>query len=153
MVLATNKSKRLHKDGVTLDVDLDISSIVDLYRERVKTINELAQSILYVFQDFDEYDPKAAKKAFKEVALQPLQMLHDMFAELDSWNAKKIHQVIQQITEQLQVNMGKVGQPLRVAVTGGSFSPPIDQTAELIGKEKSLARILRAIQYIKSSIA
>ena len=141
--------QRLQKDGVTLEENLDISSIVDLYRERVKTINELAHSILYVFQDFDDYDPKAAKKAFKEAALQPLQMLHDKLAELELWDAEKIHDVIQQVTEELQVNMGKVGQPFRVAVTGGSFSPPIDQTAELIGREKSLARILRAIEYIK----
>ncbi|MBT3205572.1 MAG: glutamate--tRNA ligase [Gammaproteobacteria bacterium] len=141
--------QRLSKNGVTLDDDLDISSIVDLYRERVKTINELADSILYFFQDFEEYDPKAAKKAFKEAALQPLQLLHDKLSELDSWSTEEIHAVIQNITEELGVNMGKVGQPLRVAVTGGSFSPPIDQTVEKIGRESSLARIQRAIEYIK----
>ena len=52
------------------------------------------------------------------------------------------------ITEELDVGMGKVGQPLRVALTGGSFSPPIDQTVELLGKQRSLARIDRAIDYI-----
>lgn len=143
--------QRLQKTGITLDDDMDISSIVDLYRERVKTVNELATSILYVFQDFEEYDPKASKKAFKEAALQPLQMLHDKLADLDLWNTENIHQIIQFITEELQVNMGKVGQPLRVAVTGGSFSPPIDQTVEMIGKEKTLSRILRAIRLIQSS--
>ncbi len=141
--------QRLSKNGVTLDHDLNISSIVDLYRERVKTINELADSILYFFQDFDEYDPKAAKKAFKEAALQPLQLLHDKLSELSSWSTEEIHAVIQTITEELGVNMGKVGQPLRVAVTGGSFSPPIDQTVEKIGRKSSLARIQRAIEYIK----
>jgi glutamyl-tRNA synthetase len=56
--------------------------------------------------------------------------------------------VIQAVTERLNVGMGKVGQPLRVAVTGGSFSPPIDQTVEVIGKVQTLKRILRAIDYV-----
>jgi len=56
--------------------------------------------------------------------------------------------VIETITETLDIKMGAVGQPLRVAVTGGSFSPPIDQTVEMIGREKTLARINRAIDYI-----
>ncbi len=143
--------QRLQKNGVEFEQTLDLSSIVDLYRERVKTINELAENILYVFEEFEEYESKAAKKAFKEAALQPLQMLHDKLGALNSWSAESIHNVIQSITEELQVNMGKVGQPLRVAVTGGSFSPPIDQTVEMIGKEKSLARIIRAIEYIKAN--
>jgi glutamyl-tRNA synthetase len=52
---------------------------------------------------------------------------------------------------ELEVGMGKVGQPLRVALTGGSFSPPIDQTVELLGKQRSLARIQRAIDYISKN--
>jgi len=143
--------QRLQKDGISLDKDLDISSIVDLYRGRVKTINELADSILYFFQDFGEYDAKAAKKAFKAAALEPLQLLYGKLSELSSWNTEDIHAVIQAVTEELQVNMGKVGQPLRVAVTGGSFSPPIDQTVAKIGRRNSLARIQRAIELISST--
>jgi len=60
---------------------------------------------------------------------------------------------VAQVTEELEVGMGKVGQPLRVAVTGGSFSPPIDQTVELLGKARSINRIQRAIEYISSNHA
>ena len=55
------------------------------------------------------------------------------------------------LTEELEIGMGKIGQPLRVAVTGGSFSPPIDQTLELLGKDRSLARIRRAIDFISTN--
>lgn len=144
--------QRLHRNKVYFDVDLDMSAIVDLYRQRVKTLNELADSILYFFQEFDEYDEKAVKKVFKATALQPLQMLFDQLSTVEGWTADAIHQVIQGITDELEINMGKVGQPLRVAVTGGSFSPPIDQTVEMIGKENSLHRIQRAIEYIKKNI-
>jgi len=60
---------------------------------------------------------------------------------------------VAKVTEELDVGMGKVGQPLRVAVTGGSFSPPIDQTVELLGKERSINRIQRAIEFISSNHA
>lgn len=144
--------QRLHKNGVSFDDSVDISAIVELYRERVKTINELASSITYFFQDFDEFEEKAAKKALKSAALQPLQMLQQNLAQLDEWTAERIHQCVADITEELQVNMGKVGQPLRVAVTGGSFSPPIDLTVEKIGKENTINRIQRAIDHINRNI-
>lgn len=145
--------QRLHRTGVEFDEEINLLAIVDLYRGRVKTINTLAQSILYVFQDFDEFDSKAAKKTLNAAALQPLQMLHEKLSVINEWSAKSIHQVIQQITDELQVNMGKVGQPLRVAVTGGSFSPPIDQTVEIIGRQNSLRRIHFAIDTIKQNMA
>jgi glutamyl-tRNA synthetase len=135
-----------------IDVDVannaNIDTIVDLYRQRVSTINELAESILYCFKEFDEYDAKAAKKGLVVDALEPLKYLSEGFELLTDWRAESIHQVIQAVTERLNVGMGKVGQPLRVAVTGGSFSPPIDQTVEVIGKAQTLKRILRAIDYV-----
>jgi glutamyl-tRNA synthetase len=139
---------RLKKLGVEFDDRTNFDSIVDLYRRRVSTVNELVDSILYCFRDFDRYDEKAAKKALKPAALEPLTQLQDQLALLEVWNSTTIHEVIETITETLEIKMGAVGQPLRVAVTGGSFSPPIDQTVEMIGREKTLTRIDRAIGYI-----
>ena len=139
---------RLKTLEVAVPEEVDLSGIVDLYRERVKTINELADSILYVFKEFDDYDAKAAKKALNAAALEPLTLLAQKFENLNDWNAASIHQIVEQVTTELEVNMGKVGQPLRVAVTGGSFSPPIDQTVEIIGKQNTLQRIHRAINKI-----
>ncbi len=145
--------QRLDLLALDYDDDFEFATVVDLYRQRVFTINELVDSILYCFQDFAAYDDKAAQKVLKPAALEPLQRLLDLLAELDSWNAPSIHAVVAKVTEELEVGMGKVGQPLRVAVTGGSFSPPIDQTVELLGKERSIQRIQRAIEYISSNHA
>ena len=142
--------QRLTKLDIKYEPGADFDTIVDLYRQRVSTINDLVESILYCFQDFDDYDVKAAKKALRPVALEPLQLLLDSLSKVDDWQAESIHQVIEDITQRLDVNMGKVGQPLRVAVTGGSFSPPIDQTVAMIGKERSLQRISKAIAYINA---
>ena len=143
--------QRLDKIGTSYDVETDFHSIVDLYRQRVSTINELADSILYCFEDFDEYDEKAAKKTLRPLALEPLRSLLDEFSKLEEWKSPAIHQIIESITQVLDLNMGKVGQPLRVAVTGGSFSPPIDITVEIIGKTKTLTRISKAISYISEN--
>ena len=142
--------QRLDKLGVHYDIATDIQAIVDLYRQRVSTINQLADSILYCFEDFDNYDEKAAKKALRPVTLEPLQHLLEALKKLDDWKSPDIHQVIESVIQKLELNMGKVGQPLRVAVTGGSFSPPIDKTVEIIGKDKTLDRISRAISYVSA---
>ena len=143
--------QRLDRLELVYDSSLDFSTVVDLYRQRVSTINELVDSILYCFQDFAEYDEKAARKVLNLSAQEPLQLLLEQLSKLETWNALSIHAAIESITEKLGVGMGKVGQPLRVAVTGGSFSPPIDQTVELLGRERSIARIRRAIDYISAN--
>jgi glutamyl-tRNA synthetase len=145
--------QRLDLLELVYDDDFEFATVVDLYRQRVFTINELVDSILYCFQDFTAYDEKAAQKVLKPAALEPLQRLLDLLVELDSWNAVSIHDVVAKVTAELEVGMGKVGQPLRVAVTGGSFSPPIDQTVELLGKERSINRIQRAIEFISTNHA
>ena len=143
--------ERLAQLGIDADPDMNIAPLVDLYRQRANTINQLVNSILYCFCDFQDYDPKAAKKALGAEALEPLQRLRDGLSRLESWDAGSIHAIIEGITSDLAVGMGKVGQPLRVAVTGGSFSPPIDQTVELLGKDRCVRRIERAIEYISSN--
>lgn len=144
--------QRLDKMSIVYDAATDFQNIVELYRQRVSTINQLTDSILYCFEDFEKYDEKAAKKALRPAALEPLRHLLAELGKLESWKSTAIHQSIESITERLELNMGKVGQPLRVAVTGGSFSPPIDITVEIIGKERTLARIGRAINYISDNL-
>ena len=143
--------QRLDRLGIDYDHELDFATVVDLYRQRSVTINMLVDSIAYCFQEFDAYDAKAAK-VLKQPALQPLQRALELFTGLQVWEAESLHAAIEAITEEFGIGMGKIGQPLRVAVTGGSFSPPIDQTLELLGRERSLARIERAIDYISTTL-
>jgi glutamyl-tRNA synthetase len=143
--------QRLDHLEIDYDHELDLAAVVDLYRQRVVTVNELVDSIGYCFQEFENYDEKAASKVLKAPALEPLQRAQALLAALESWDAASIHGVIEAITEELEIGMGKIGQPLRVAVTGGSFSPPIDQTIELVGKQRSITRIQRAIDHISAN--
>ncbi len=124
--------------------------VAETLRERSKTLKELAESGAYFFRDFEAYDEKAAKKHFRGPALNALEHLYERLAAVEDWQAGILGDVVKAVCEELELKMPKVALPLRVAVTGTSFSPSIDLTLELIGREKTLARLGRAIDFMKS---
>ena len=73
----------------------------------------------------------------------------DEFSKLDNWNGEKIHQIVLDTAEAKELKLGKVAHPLRVAVSGAGVSPAIDITLSLLGREKTLARMAKAIEFIK----
>lgn len=125
-----------------------LSEVVKIQRERCKTLVEMAEASRYFYQDFSGYEEKAAAKNFKPEAVPVLQQLHEQFSVMNDWEAESLHQVIHRVAESLELGLGKVAQPLRVAVCGSGVSPAIDVTIALLGKTKTLARIQNAINYI-----
>jgi glutamyl-tRNA synthetase len=101
-----------------------------------------------LYKEFEEYDEKAAKKNLRPVAREPLEKALEVLRGLEEWTPEKIHQVVEEVSESLELKMGKVAQPLRVAVVGRAASPGIDDTLYLVGKEASLKRIERTLDYI-----
>ncbi len=128
-----------------------LERLIDALGERCKTLREMAESSRYFYEDFNEYDEKAAKKNLKMAALVPLQHLLGAFTEVEHWQAEKLHQIVKSAVETLGLKLGKIAQPLRVAITGSSASPAIDITLELIGKQRVCRRIEKAIAYIQSN--
>ncbi len=143
----------LQQRGVEIDGGPEPRAVIGLVRERCNTLLALADESVYFYQEFDEYEPRAAKKHLKTAAAGVLQALHGKLGALDEWTAERIHEVIQDAAKELELGMGKVGMPLRVAITGRGNSPSIDITAELLGREKTLTRIEKAIDYIKTKQA
>ena len=128
----------------------DLIDVVKVQRERSKTLVEMAASSVYFYKEFDSYEEKAVKKNFTLGSDQVLVRLRDELVALTAWTAQEIHQIIVNLAEVLGLNMGKVAQPLRVAICGSGVSPAIDVTLTLVGREKTLDRIDRAINYIRS---
>jgi glutamyl-tRNA synthetase len=129
----------------------DLVEVVKALRERCKTLVEMAAASRYFYQDFAYYDEKAAKKNLIAGADNVLEQLQTAFSEVTDWQGEKLHQIVLDLAESRALGLGKVAQPLRVAVCGSSVSPPIDATLALLGKGRTLARIQRAIQYIRNS--
>jgi len=148
--LAEMLSGRLKSRGIDTSNGPNLEAVAELLRERSNTLELMADDCLYFYRDFDEFEAKAAKKHLKADSVGALQMLLGKLAKTEDWIAAKIHREIQDTAEELEVGMGKVGMPLRVAVTGGGSSPSIDVTIEVLGREKTLARIKRAIEYVQN---
>ena len=136
-----------------LDIDPtegpDLVDVVAAQQERAATLVEMAEASRFFYKDFNEYEPKAAKAHLRPVAETPLRELKQALANLETWQADTIHQVVNDVAEKLELKMGKVGMPLRVAVAGCAASPSIDITLQLLGKEKTLRRIDQALAYIE----
>ena len=119
------------------------------FHERAETLLHMATSARYCYEDFDAIDEKSAKKHLRPVILEPLKAARQRLSELDHWGSVAINEAIKAVAEDFDINMGKLGQPIRVAVTGGAVSPPIDTTLWLVGRERSLARLDRGIQLVE----
>ncbi len=151
--VAHHLSYHLGKLNIDPSTGPDPVEVVMAYRERAKTLVEMAQSSVFFYTEFDAYDDKAAKKNLKAGIAGALEQLKDAFATLPVWSDAEIHQAIEKIATQNELNLGKLAQPLRVAVTGAGVSPPIDVTVRLIGRERVLARMERAIDYAKKNVS
>jgi len=123
--------------------------LVEVQKQRTKTVLEIAQQSRCFYEDFDAFDPAAAKKHLRPVVMEPLSQLRRQLADLANWQDGEIHHTIEAIAAANELKLGKIAQPLRVAVTGGPVSPSIDVTLRLLGKDKTLARIDKALEYIQ----
>ncbi len=126
----------------------DIMEVVVALRERAGTLVEMADMSRYFYLDFDDFEPAAAKKHLRPVSEQPLAAVRDRLAALDAWTPELLHDCVRAVGEALDLNMGKVAQPLRVAISGRAATPGIDMTLYLVGRERVLKRIDRALEHI-----
>jgi glutamyl-tRNA synthetase len=122
------------------DVPL-LEGIIVAQRERSKTLLEMAQTSRFFFIDRVEIDPKAAAKHLVGDAREVLTQVRERLAALSDWTAPTIHELFATLAAERSVGLGKVVQPIRVAVAGGPVSPPIDATLALLGRDRTLARL------------
>jgi glutamyl-tRNA synthetase len=122
--------------------------VIEAYRERATTLRELAAGVRYLYEDAVVLNEAAAEKNLRPVIADALRTLHDLWLDVDDWTAATLHATLEQAANQHQLKFGKIGQPVRVAMTGTTMSPPIDITVELVGKTRALARLNAAILYI-----
>lgn len=143
-----------HMDDQNIDTSHGpaLEQVVSALAERAKTLKDLAQASRYFYEDFNEFEPKAAKKHLRGVALEPLQLFQQKLSQLTEWSVESLHQAIEATASELDVGMGKVGMPLRVAVTGAGMSPSVDLTLYLIGKERCEQRISKAMEFVANRI-
>src|ERR1700730_15437975 len=127
---------RWHRDreGIRAIVEVQLGQIVLSQRERAKTVHEMAVNSVFFFRAPTAYDEKAVRK----------HITADVLGLLADWSAPAIDKVISDLAAAMGVPLGKLAQPIRLAVCGGTVSPPIDATLAILGKTEALSRLNKA---------
>lgn len=127
----------------------DPELVAEAFHERAETLLHMAASARFCYEDLGEIDAKSAKKHLRPVILEPLRAARERLAQLEHWGQTAISEAIQASADDYDLSLGKLGQPIRVAVTGGPVSPPIDVTLSLVGKKRTLERLDHALDLIE----
>lgn len=136
------------QQGIDCSKGPSLESVIEIQADRVTTLKELASISTYFYAEFEEFDEKAAKKHLRLVAKEPLEAVKEALLAVNEWSPENIQAAINATAEKLEVGMGKIGMPLRVAVTGSANSPSLDVTLNLMNKEQIAQRIDKALIYI-----
>ena len=148
-MLAAELGWHLERLGVATAGGPALEDLVKAQQERAKTLKEMAEGSRFFFEEIEGYEAQAAAKNLTQDAMPGLEALRTKLAALPEWTTPALHDALNATAESLGLKLGKLAQPLRVAVSGGGVSPPIDATLALLGREKSFARLDRALEYIR----
>jgi len=134
----------LSREGIEADNEAQLEQIVLAQRERAKTVREMALNSVFFFRPPTAYDEKAVRKHVTAEVLTLLAEASNKLGQLSDWSAPAIHELINGFAAANGVSLGKLAQPIRLAVCGGTVSPPIDATLAILGREESLSRLRKA---------
>jgi len=136
--------------NISTDSGPDLSDLVSVQKDRIETVKDLAEHSAFFYEDFKKYDEKMAEKYLQPVLLKPFKVLYEEFDNNTSWDNENIKSILNKLAEEFDIKIGKLAQPLRVAITGKNVSPGIYDTVRLLGREKTLKRLNNAIKFIES---
>jgi glutamyl-tRNA synthetase len=138
----------MKENGLNAEIDNKLLKIIDQLSERSKTLNDFVSQSYYFYNDNIEYEEKARNKFLTEDTKPVLQALMEKLGALENFTYDNIQAALEHVVEELDLKFGKIAQPLRVALTGGTVSPGIGEVIEILGKEKVISRIQKAIDSI-----
>ena len=140
--------EQLDRLGVDPSGGPALEAVIECYRERAKTLAEMAEAARIFFEPIEGYDDKAVEKHLAGEGAEVLRRLLGRLSAVSDWQAEALHQVVVGEAEAMGLKLGKIAQPLRVALAGHAVSPPIDRTLALLGRARSLERIEQALAYL-----
>jgi len=126
-----------------------LDSVIKTLNTRSKTLIDMADGALFYFQESVLYEEKAAKKFLKPALLSALQLLIDQLESLELFNENSLENAFKKVMETTGIKLGKIAQPVRVALTGKTVSPGIFEIIEVLGKKQVISRLQNAVQFIK----
>lgn len=140
----------LKAKGIEIQTGPFIEGAIKTLLPRSKTLNEMAEGALFYFREPIEYEEKAAAKFLKPEAVGFLKLLCEKIQLLDAFDQKHLEGPFLDVMAQTGLKLGKIAQPVRVALTGKTASPGIFEIIEVLGKEKTIRRLQDAVRYIEN---
>ncbi len=141
----------LRQRGLAVEDNDLMQQVIATLQARSKTLEEMAESALFYFVDDISYEEGAAKKFLKPAAAEALQLLIGQFEKLQDFSEKNLESAFQRVMDQTGLKLGKIAQPVRVALTGKTASPGIFEVTAILGKQKVITRLQKAIRFIEAS--
>ena len=140
----------LKRRGIAAESSGLLQKIIETLHARSKTLVEMAESALFYFADDVSYEEKAAKKFLKPAAVEALRLLIDQFEKLEDFSEANLETAFKTVMDQTGLKLGKIAQPVRVALTGKTASPGIFEVTAILGKDKVVSRLKKAIRFIEA---
>ncbi|NNL75346.1 MAG: glutamate--tRNA ligase, partial [Desulfobacterales bacterium] len=142
----------LKKANIEIEEDDYILNVIETLQPRSKTLEDMAQQALFYYREDISFEEKAAKKFLKSTALEPLRLLTVKLEALENYTQENLENVFREMMEQTGLKLGKIAQPVRVALTGKTASPGIFEIIAILGKERVVPRLNKAIRYIEVNV-
>ena len=146
-------ASQLERQGLNAGNGPPLELTVEALRERSETTVEMAERAHCYYEEYEAFDEKSARTHLRPVARDALAALREEFGQVADWSEPATESAVNAVADRLGLKLGKVAQPLRVALTGRAASPGIGATLLLVGRERTLARIDRALAYVDERVA
>ena len=140
----------LKERGMAASDDAYLHSLIPTLQPRSKTLVEMADQAGFYYADEIQYQEKPAKKFLKANILEPFSLLTEKLAGLEVYDEKGLETIFQAVMDHFEIKLGKIAQPVRVALTGTSVSPGIFEIIMVLGKDRVVARMQKALAYIRA---
>jgi len=135
--------------GIDLQAGSYAQNVIDTLKPRSKTLKDMAEQSLFYYKDDITYEDKAVRKVFKPAALEPLRLLAEKLESLADFSEENLETAFKEVMDQTGLKLGKIAQPVRVALTGKTASPGIFEIVAILGKDRVIPRLRQAIEFIE----
>ena len=135
----------LIKEGEKTDEER-LTRIINALKQRSRTLVEMASSASYFFKDDIEIDKKESEKLLKQESLHMLERLATSLEGLSDFNQAAVEETIKGLVEKEGIKLSQIAQPARLALTGKTVSPGIYEVMEILGRERTLARLKKVVE-------
>lgn len=131
--------------GIDVSAGPAMDAVVATLQDRAKTLLEMAEGATFYFQQPSAYDEAAAAKFLTEDKRPVLELLISKLSALVDFSLERVESAFSQVLDETGLKLGKVGPTVRVALTGGTVSPGIFDVVAVLGRDRVVERLEKAL--------